>query len=178
MTLVAAFQTLLHRYTGSRRRVAWGPRLSTRDEPEAAGVVGCFINTLVLRCDLSGDPTFRELLEPASSNDAGGVQPSRRSVRTCGGGTRSQRAGGRGPLFEALLVLHNAPSCQQLRVPGLDMRHGALSTTAATVADLSLLLDTGERLGGARVQRRTPRRRRPSTALLDHLPYAPRGRSR
>src|SRR5450755_813659 len=61
MTLTAAFQTLLHRYTGQTDLVI-GTVSSDRKRPEIQGLVGYFLNTLVLRTNMEGDPTFRELL--------------------------------------------------------------------------------------------------------------------
>ena len=61
MTLLAAFTTLLHRYTGQDDVVVGSP-VAGRDWAETEGLIGVFINTLVLRTDFSGDPTFRELL--------------------------------------------------------------------------------------------------------------------
>jgi hypothetical protein len=62
MTLLAAFQLLLGRYS-ARDDVAVGTPVAGRSRPEAEGLIGLFVNTLVLRADLSGDPTFRGLLD-------------------------------------------------------------------------------------------------------------------
>ena len=62
MTLLAAYKTVLMRCTGAEDLVVGTP-IANRDRPEVAGLMGFFINTLVLRTDLSGDPTFRELVE-------------------------------------------------------------------------------------------------------------------
>ena len=60
-TTLAALFTLLHRYSGESD-LAIGNQVSGRDEAELENVVGLFINTIVLRGDLSGDPTFEDLL--------------------------------------------------------------------------------------------------------------------
>ncbi|HEX8117449.1 MAG TPA: condensation domain-containing protein, partial [Pyrinomonadaceae bacterium] len=61
MTLLAAFQTLLARYT-QQTDIAVGSPTANRRWAEAAGLVGYFVNPVVLRGDLSGDPTFEALL--------------------------------------------------------------------------------------------------------------------
>src|SRR5439155_1022968 len=61
MTLLAAFQALLHRYTG-QDRITVGCPIAGRSRREVEDLVGFFVNTLVLRTDLSGDPSVRELL--------------------------------------------------------------------------------------------------------------------
>src|SRR5205814_2000377 len=61
MLLMAAFKTLLHRYTGVEDLVVGAPA-SGRHHDETADLLGFFSNTLALRTDLSGDPTFAELL--------------------------------------------------------------------------------------------------------------------
>ena len=61
MTLLAAFQTMLHRYTGQDDIVVGSP-IANRNRREVEGLIGFFANTLALRTDLSGNPTFRELL--------------------------------------------------------------------------------------------------------------------
>ncbi|HYR11514.1 MAG TPA: amino acid adenylation domain-containing protein, partial [Longimicrobium sp.] len=62
MTLLAAFQVLLHRYTG-QADFAVGGGVANRNERAAEGVIGMIVNTVALRADLAGDPTVAELLE-------------------------------------------------------------------------------------------------------------------
>src|SRR5262249_42199674 len=61
MTLLAAFQALLHRYSG-QTDFAVGSPIANRNRAETEGLVGYFVNMLALRADLSGDPSFRDLL--------------------------------------------------------------------------------------------------------------------
>ncbi|MCC6188418.1 MAG: non-ribosomal peptide synthetase, partial [Anaerolineales bacterium] len=61
MTLLAAFQVLLHHYTG-QTDIAVGLPIANRQWLAVEPMIGAFVNTLVLRTDLSGNPTFRELL--------------------------------------------------------------------------------------------------------------------
>ncbi|MGZ5075413.1 MAG: amino acid adenylation domain-containing protein [Methylobacter sp.] len=61
MTIVAAFQTLLHRYSG-QDDIAVGSPVCTNSRVETEPLMGCFLNTLVLRTDCSGAPSFQELL--------------------------------------------------------------------------------------------------------------------
>ncbi len=61
MTLLAAFQTMLHRYTGVDDIVVGTP-VAGRTRVETEGLIGLFVNTLAMRGDLAGDPAFRELL--------------------------------------------------------------------------------------------------------------------
>jgi len=62
MTLLAAFNVLLHRYTGQIDLVVGTP-IANRNLTQLEGLIGFFVNTLVLRVDVSGNPTFRELLQ-------------------------------------------------------------------------------------------------------------------
>jgi amino acid adenylation domain-containing protein len=61
MTLLASFQILLQRYSGQHDIVV-GTSVANRRQKDLEGLIGCFINTLPLRTDLSGDPSFREVL--------------------------------------------------------------------------------------------------------------------
>jgi len=62
MALLAAYEIVLHRYSGLEDVIVASP-IANRGKPELAGLLGFFANTLVLRADLSGDPSFRELLD-------------------------------------------------------------------------------------------------------------------
>src|SRR6185312_14187450 len=64
MALLAAFQVLLHRYSG-QDDFAVGSNVAGRPRPELEDLIGFFTNTLVLRVNLSGDPGFREVLRRA-----------------------------------------------------------------------------------------------------------------
>ena len=61
MTLLAAFQALLYRYTGQEDIVVGSP-IANRNRTEIEELIGFFVNTLVLRTNFAGDPTFKELL--------------------------------------------------------------------------------------------------------------------
>ena len=61
MTLLAAFKALLCRYTG-QTDILVGTPIAGRTQTQTENVIGFFANTLVMRTDLSGDPTYRELL--------------------------------------------------------------------------------------------------------------------
>src|SRR5207237_8507431 len=68
MTVLAAFQVLLARYSGQEDIVVGSP-IANRNRAEIEHLIGLFVNTLVLRTDLSGTPTFLDLL--GSVNDGG-----------------------------------------------------------------------------------------------------------
>src|SRR6185295_12092783 len=58
MTLLAAFDLLLHRYS-QQLDIPVGAPIANRNRAETEGLIGFFVNTLVMRADLSGDPSFR-----------------------------------------------------------------------------------------------------------------------
>ena len=62
MVMLAAFQVLLARWTGQKKLVVGTP-IAGRQRRELEGLIGFFVNTLALRADLSGDPSFVELLD-------------------------------------------------------------------------------------------------------------------
>jgi amino acid adenylation domain-containing protein len=64
MTMVAAFQSLLHRYSG-QDDILIGTTISDRRRPEVQNLLGLFLNTVVLRGNLAGNPSFRDLLRQA-----------------------------------------------------------------------------------------------------------------
>jgi amino acid adenylation domain-containing protein len=104
ITLAAALNTLLHRYTG-QDDVLIGTVVAGRNYPETQQVLGLFLNTLVLRTDLSGNPTFRELLarvrEVILQAEAHQEVPFEYLVKEL----RSEREFGQNPLFQVMLTL-------------------------------------------------------------------------
>jgi hypothetical protein len=108
MTLLAAFQVLLHRYSG-QEDIAIGSPIAGRTRPELEGLIGFFVNTLVLRGDLSGNPTFLELLRrvrrKAIEAFAHQDVPFERLVNI----VSPQRDGNLSPLFQVMFALQNVP---------------------------------------------------------------------
>ncbi|MFD7899393.1 amino acid adenylation domain-containing protein [Streptomyces sp. NPDC059743] len=137
MTYLAAFQLLLARHTG-RRDVAVGVSLASRDQPELDQMIGMFLNTVVLRTDLSGDPSFTELLarvRDAQLDDFSNQEvPFERVVADLA----PERDPSRNPVFQVGFALHNARR-RPLRLPGLEVSKYE-STTASSAFDLSLHL--------------------------------------
>src|SRR5262249_42929956 len=119
MTLLAAFQALLHRYSG-QDDIAVGSPVAGRDRPELEGLIGLFVNTLVLRGDLSGDPSFLELLRRARrtaiDSYAHQALPSEWLVPALD----PDRDPGRSPLFQVMFALQNVP-LPSLRSPEMSL---------------------------------------------------------
>ena len=119
MTLLAAFQTLLWRYTG-RDDLVIGSPAAGRSEVELESLIGFFVNTLVIRTNLSGNPTFRELLgrvrEVALEAYAHQNVPFEKIVEAL----QVPRSLNYTPLFQVMFMLQNAPR-QRLELPGLTL---------------------------------------------------------
>ena len=140
MTLLAAFQVVLSRYSGQEDVVVGSP-IANRNRREIEGIIGFFVNTLALRTDCSGDPSFRELLGRTrqvalAAYDHQDV-PFERLVEELG----LERDFSRNPLFQVMFALQTAPG-GALDLQGL--RWETLRTEAAlTRFDLELHLQDG-----------------------------------
>jgi non-ribosomal peptide synthetase component F len=134
MALLAAFQTLLHRYSAQEDIVVGSPEAG-RAHPQTEGLVGCFINVLLLRTDFSGTPTFRELLARVRQVvlDARSHQelPLSKLVQELDPGRDLSQA----PLFQVIFAFEKALSAPQL--PGLEVSVRELDTRTA-LHDVSL----------------------------------------
>jgi amino acid adenylation domain-containing protein len=119
MTLLAAFKLLLARYSGQNDIVVGTP-IAGRSHTELEGLIGCFLNTLVLRTDLSGEPTFKELLarvrETALGAYANQELPFERLVEEL----QPARSLSHNPLFQVLFQAGNTPG-GALKLHGLEV---------------------------------------------------------
>jgi amino acid adenylation domain-containing protein/non-ribosomal peptide synthase protein (TIGR01720 family) len=137
VTLLAAFQTLLYRYT-NQADICVGSPIANRNRVEIEGSLGVFVNTLVLRTDLAGNPTFRELLgrvrEVALAAYSHQDLPFEKLVEEL----QPQRDLSRNPLFQVMFALQNAPM-PEIALEGLTIDTLNVETNRAQF-DLSLAI--------------------------------------
>jgi amino acid adenylation domain-containing protein len=145
-TLLAAFQTLLARYSGQKEIVVGSP-IANRRHVETEELVGCFVNTLVLRSQLADNPSFSELLKRTWAVVIGAHAhqdvPFEKLVEVL----QPERDLSRAPLFQVMFVLQNAGG-GSIKLPGLEL--SLLPSDSGTARfDLTLsLAETAEGLVG------------------------------
>ncbi len=106
MMLLAAFQTVLHRYSG-QTDVTIGTSIANRNQPGVEGLIGHFVNLLVIRADLSGDPGFRELLGRVREVVFQAFEHQDLPFELLVEAIQPERDPSRSPLFQVLFGLHN-----------------------------------------------------------------------
>jgi hypothetical protein len=143
MVMLAALQVLLH-MSSAREEVVIGVPVANRARPEFEALIGCFINMVVVRGDLSGNPTFLELLsrvrETALAAFLHPEVPFSEVVRHL----RPKRSINRTPWFQIQLVLQNYPM-PEIHWPALTVRRFEVDT-ATSKFDLSVLIEMKEGL--------------------------------
>ncbi|WP_139488459.1 non-ribosomal peptide synthase/polyketide synthase [Brevibacillus dissolubilis] len=108
MTLLAAFQLLMNRYTG-KEDILVGSPVAGRNRQETEGLIGFFINTLVMRTDLSGEPTFRELLARVRDTALNAYAHQDLPFEKLVDELDVERSLSYSPLFQVVFVLQNTP---------------------------------------------------------------------
>jgi amino acid adenylation domain-containing protein len=109
MVLLAAFQLLLARYSGSEDVVVGSPAAG-RPRAEVEGLIGFFVNTLVLRTELWGDPPFREVLRRARAAALGAYEHQELPFEKLVAELQPERSLAHAPLFQVLFALQNDDS--------------------------------------------------------------------
>lgn len=127
MTLLAAWYTLLFRYTGQADLVVGVP-VSGRDEPGTEQMIGCFVNMLPLRCSLAGDPSFAALVRRVRDAALGAYGHGRLPFDKLVEELKPARDPRRAPLFQVVLNMGSyadvwSPPAPGLRVQLLDLQH-------------------------------------------------------
>ncbi|MEH2411053.1 amino acid adenylation domain-containing protein [Nostoc sp.] len=143
MTLLAAFQTLLWRYTGQEDIVVGSP-IANRNRADIEGLIGFFVNTLVLRTNMAGNPTFRELLTRVRELALGAYAHQDLPFEQLVEELQPPRDLSHTPLFQVMFVLQNAPM-SALELPGLIF--SPLASESST-AKFDLTLDMTETVQG------------------------------
>jgi amino acid adenylation domain-containing protein len=141
MTLLAAFKTLLHRYTG-QDDIFVGSPIANRNRAELEGLIGFFVNTLVLRTDLSGNPSFRELLERVREVALGAYAHQDLPFEYLVEELQPDRNLSHNSLFQVAFVFQNAPT-EELKLPDLTLSFLTQENRTAKF-DLTLLIEDTE----------------------------------
>ena len=146
MTLLAGFQTLLSRYSGERD-IAVGSPVAGRTHRDLEGLIGCFVNTLVMRTDLRGQPTVRALLARVRETTLGAYAHQDLPFERLVDALQPTRDLSHHPLFQVTFTLQHAPR-EALGLPGLRVAPLELEPFAAPF-DLALsMTDSGGDLTG------------------------------
>ncbi len=143
MILLAAFQALLHRYSGQDDIVVGSP-IAGRNRSEIENMIGFFVNTLVLRTDLSGNPRGDELLERVREVTLGAYAHQDLPFEKLVEELRPERSLSHNPLFQVMFNYHNMPR-STLELPGLAVeRMNVHSSTTKFDLKLAVAESNGE----------------------------------
>jgi amino acid adenylation domain-containing protein len=145
MVLLAAFKALLSRYT-QMTDIVVGTPVATREGSETEHLVGCFLNELVLRTDLSGEPSFRQLVARTRDVMRGAVAhrdvPFDRVINAL----KPERSGGHNPLYQMMFVVQNTDPVE-IEMAGLDVEYRFLASEEPHL-DLALEIFIGDEITG------------------------------
>jgi hypothetical protein len=147
MVLHAAFLSLLHYHTGEVD-IVMGTDVANRHKAELEGLIGFFVNQLVLRVDVNGDPTFEELLGRVRKVDLGAYAHQHLPFDALVETLNPERTMLYSPLFQVKLVLQNTP-LPQVELAGLTLD---LYEVEPATAKFDLLFNLQEDVKGLKSQ--------------------------
>ena len=146
MTLMAAFQLLLHRYS-HQAEIFVGTPIANRNHAEIENLIGFFVNTLVLRTKFDNNASFSELLQQVKETTLGAYTHQDLPFEKLVEELKPKRHLNRNPLFDVMFTLQNAP-VSKLTLPGLTLS-SLEDESRTTIFDLSLdMFEFDERLKG------------------------------
>ena len=138
MTLLAAFDTLLYRYTGQEDILVGSP-IANRDRSEIEGLIGFFVNALVMRTNLAGNPSFSELLTRVREMAVDGYAHQNLPFEMLVEALQPERDLGHTPLFQVVFMLQNT-DVQQVELTGLTVSSLPIESATAKF-DLGLSME-------------------------------------
>ncbi|WP_394838616.1 amino acid adenylation domain-containing protein [Pendulispora rubella] len=140
MTLLAAFDVLLYRYS-HQDDIVVGTPIANRTRSEIEGLIGFFVNTLALRTHLGGNPTFLNVLDRVRDVALQGYAHQDIPFEQVVEAVRASRETGTTPVFQVMFALQNAPA-STLELPGVTLTvtdsntHTGLFDLTLTVTEL------------------------------------------
>ncbi|HYI11616.1 MAG TPA: amino acid adenylation domain-containing protein [Thermoanaerobaculia bacterium] len=145
MTFLAALQTVLFRYSG-QTDIIIGSGIAGRNREELETIVGYFVNTLPLRADLSGNPTFRELLGRVRNTTLDAYAHQDLPVERVIEELHVERSLSHNPLFQVMVFFQNHPE-QAMQLSGATLVQTRMDelNSATARCDLSLFVDVEEK---------------------------------
>ncbi|HEX7736568.1 MAG TPA: amino acid adenylation domain-containing protein, partial [Ktedonobacteraceae bacterium] len=146
MSLLAGWMICLARYSG-QDDLAVGTPIANRRQRETESLIGCFINTLVLRADLSGNPSFRAVLRQVREVTLQAYAHQDIPFEQLVEAVAPQRDLSRSPLFQVLFVLQNTPR-EAFELAGLTPRELDRESGTARFELTLTLTETGHGLRG------------------------------
>ncbi|MBE9037111.1 type I polyketide synthase, partial [aff. Roholtiella sp. LEGE 12411] len=148
MTMLAAFDILLYRYTGQTDILVGSPNAS-RDRPEIQGLIGYFVNTLLLRADMSGNPSLQEFLQQVRKTALGAYAHQDVPVEELIVALQPVRDLSYTPLFQVMFALNTVTPLSEMQLPGLTWSRMVIENYTSPF-DLTLTLEnTAEGLVGS-----------------------------
>ena len=167
MTLLTAFYVLLYRYTGCCD-LAIGSPVANRPRSEFEGILGLFANTVVLRTDLSGNPTLATILARVRNRSLEAYEHQKAPFEDVLESLQIPRSRAHSPLFQILFTLQNAP-LEVVEIDGLEWSPIPVDVGISKF-DLSLAMrETSEGLEGSFEFRKDLFQRSTIERLVDHF---------
>lgn len=142
MVFAAALQAVLYRYTGQTDCIL-ASMTSGRHQQDTEPLIGLFVNTLALRSNLSGSPTFRELLQQVKKTTLEAYNHQAIPFAKLVAELNPQRSINRQPFSQIMINMHNMPHTEEM-APGLRIEELAIDDG---LAQLDLTLKITERKG-------------------------------
>ncbi|KAA3617207.1 MAG: amino acid adenylation domain-containing protein [Calditrichaeota bacterium] len=146
MALLSVFQIMLFKYSGQNDFCIGSP-IANRNRSETESLIGFFINTLVLRADLSGNPKISELLKRVKETTIGAIDHQDLPFETLVEKLDPKRDMSHTPLFQVMFVLNNAP-VETLKLPELEVSLVELDNKTSKFDLIFNFTENGDLLNG------------------------------